>query len=196
MENAGNNVKDINFKRDFKEIMYGYYSDTEILDRWQSLILAYELENNYWANCIFQKRESWAETYLRGKFCAGMQTTQCSVLMNRTIRQFLKSTMSLTDFVSLVDYAINKLRQKNLQDDFSTRHSTPSLPRADILKPYYQHAAAMFTRRIYTRKVSQELKLIHAYTVTQVDEIDDYKNFSSQTETQSTTLYFASLTVI
>ncbi|XP_024019304.1 protein FAR1-RELATED SEQUENCE 5-like [Morus notabilis] len=47
MENVANNVKDINFKRDFKEIMYRYYSKPEFLDRWHSLILAYELENNY-----------------------------------------------------------------------------------------------------------------------------------------------------
>ncbi|XP_024024889.1 protein FAR1-RELATED SEQUENCE 5-like [Morus notabilis] len=178
MENVANNVKDINFKRDFKEIMYGYYSEPEFLDRWHSLILAYELENNYWATCMFEKRESWAETYLPGNFCAGMRTTQCSESMNRTIKQFLDSTKSLTDFVSLVDHTINKLRHKDLQDDFSTRHSIPSLRHADILNPYYQHAASLFTRRIYTKKVSHEIKLIHAYTVRQVDEIDGYINFS------------------
>ncbi|XP_024030338.1 protein FAR1-RELATED SEQUENCE 5-like [Morus notabilis] len=172
MENVANNVKDINFKWDFKEIMYGYYSEPEFLDMWHSLILAYELENNYWATCMFEKRESWAETYLRGNFCAGMRTTQHSESMNRIIRQLVDSTKSLTDFVSLVDHAINKLRHKDLQDDFSTRHSTPSLRHAYILNPYYQHAASLFTRRIYTKKVSHEIKLIHAYTVRQVDEID------------------------
>ncbi|XP_024032044.1 protein FAR1-RELATED SEQUENCE 5-like [Morus notabilis] len=120
MENVANNVKDINFKRDFKEIMYGYYFEPEFLDRWHSLILAYELENNYWATCMFEKKESWVETYLRGNFCVGMRTTQRSESMNRTIRQLLDSTKSLTDFISLVDHAINKLRRKDLQDDFST----------------------------------------------------------------------------
>ncbi|XP_024019238.1 protein FAR1-RELATED SEQUENCE 9-like [Morus notabilis] len=98
--------------------------------------------------------------------------------MNRTIRQFLDSTKSLTDFVSLVDHAINKLHHKDLQDDFSPRHNIPSLRHADILNPYYQHVASLFTRRIYTKKVSHEIKLIHAYTVRQVDEIDGYINFS------------------
>lgn len=177
LENVGKNVRDINFSRDFKQIMYEFYSENEFLERWEALTHAYELENNDWAKKMFLKKDSWAETYLHGNFFGGTHTTQQCESINADIRPLLDRTNSLTEFVACIDFALNKLRQKEMQDDFYNQHTPPSLPEGDILKPYYEQAASIFTQRMY-EKVVKEIKLQNAYSVRSMEDINDCRHYS------------------
>lgn len=177
LENVDKTITDINFSRDFKQIIYEFYSENEFLERWGALTHAYKLENNDWAKRIFLERDSWAETYLRGNFFGGMRNMQQCESMNVNIRRFLDSTNCLTEFVACIDFALDKIRQKEMQDDFYNQNTTPSLPQGDILRPYYEQAANLFTRRMY-KKVVRELKLQNAYSVRSMEDLVDYRRYS------------------
>ena len=63
----------------------------------------HNLEDNNWATWIYEKRKSWADTYLRGNFVGGMTTTQRCDSMNGYMWCFLKSKHLMRDFVSQID---------------------------------------------------------------------------------------------
>ncbi|XP_058211611.1 protein FAR1-RELATED SEQUENCE 5-like [Rhododendron vialii] len=114
---------------------------------WNQLILNYELTENDWLRDLYQRREKWIPAYLRTMFCAGMSTTQRSESMNNFFKDFVHSSMLVSDFVYQYEKALDKRYQSEKEKDVKTRTTKA------ILKTCYKmevQAAEVYTRRIFS----------------------------------------------
>ncbi|XP_065874995.1 protein FAR1-RELATED SEQUENCE 5-like isoform X1 [Euphorbia lathyris] len=71
--NAGGEVKSSDFSRDFGHVMVTPMELEEFEEKWSSLVLKYNLQNNSWIQRMYADRKMWAETYLRGFFLGELE---------------------------------------------------------------------------------------------------------------------------
>ena len=88
--------------------MYNYYSEEEFEEKWLVLLHQYSELDNPWLQHLYEKRHSWAETFLRGIFTAGQRTTQRCESMHSALKKFLLASYPLREFVQELDIALPK----------------------------------------------------------------------------------------
>ncbi|GMN47550.1 hypothetical protein TIFTF001_016726 [Ficus carica] len=64
-KNAGSNVKEGEFQIRFARLMYNYYTEDEFEEIWRALVHEFNLHDNELMRSTYEKRHSWAETFLR-----------------------------------------------------------------------------------------------------------------------------------
>lgn len=147
-KNAGSNVKEGEFQIRFARLMYNFYTEDEFEEKWRALVHEFNLHDNELMRSTYEKRHSWAETFLRG-FFPGMRTTQHCESMNSFLQVFLDCKHLLRNFVCQIDSAIAKIRFRETQDDFNTKHASPQLPHTHVLLPYFHQLSQTVTRNVY-----------------------------------------------
>ncbi|XP_062093560.1 protein FAR1-RELATED SEQUENCE 5-like [Humulus lupulus] len=168
--------KDPRFLQGFQDVMYNYYTIEEFMQKWGELIHNFDLHSSQWCTNTYHSRRSWVETYLRGKFVAGMRTNQRCESMNSSIKKFLHASYSLREFVTSIDVAMTKLRHIEREDDYNSRQSSPPIPGPkNALKTYHEQCAKLYTRNMYY-KVADQIKAEHAYFVNNCE--DNGESFS------------------
>ncbi|CAL8120052.1 unnamed protein product [Prunus armeniaca] len=75
---------------------------------------------------MYAKRDSWAESCLRGKFFSGMCTIHCVESMNKYVKDYLRKGMKLFECIPTIDRAMLRLRNTTANDSFkqSTQHQS------------------------------------------------------------------------
>jgi hypothetical protein len=81
----------------------------EFEESWMSTITRYDLEEHEWLAKLYEEREQWVPTFLKGNFFAGMSSTQHFESMNAFFDGYLNSFTILKVFVEQFD---NALRHK------------------------------------------------------------------------------------
>ncbi|XP_060963254.1 protein FAR1-RELATED SEQUENCE 5-like [Cannabis sativa] len=71
LKNAIFHIHKTGFTKEFKKLIFRYYSNSEWEDNWKKLKDAYNLSNNIWFNEQYAMRHKWADTFLRGHFFGG-----------------------------------------------------------------------------------------------------------------------------
>ena len=97
--------------------------------------------------------ERWVPTYLRSSFCVGMSTTQRSESMNKFFKDYVRSSIAISDFVYRYELALNSRYLKEKEQNVKTKNSVP------ILKTCYKievEVAKVYTRKIFM-KFQEEL---------------------------------------
>ena len=74
-----------------------------------ALVEEFKLIDNPWCQDIYEKKESWAKTFLRGVFFACNQTTQHCESMNSYLKRVLEAHYPLRNFISHIDLVVSKL---------------------------------------------------------------------------------------
>ncbi|XP_062100989.1 protein FAR-RED IMPAIRED RESPONSE 1-like [Humulus lupulus] len=165
--------KDPRFLEGFQDVMYNYYTIEEFIKKWGELIHNFDLHSSQWCTNTYHSRRSWAETYLRGKFVAGMRTNQRCESMNSSIKKFLHASYSLREFITSIDVAMKKLRHVERVDDYNSRHSSLPIPGPkNALKMYHEQCAKLYTRNMYY-KVADQIKAEQVYIVNNCEKIGE-----------------------
>ena len=67
----------VKFLPDFKRCVYEDRSEVLFIQKWQELLIEYNLKENQWMENLFRVRKKWAAVY-RASFTADMNSTQRS----------------------------------------------------------------------------------------------------------------------
>ena len=100
--------------------MFRHYSPEEFQSRWVNMLTELKLEDNDWVRSIYEKRETWVDTYLRKSFFGGMTTRQRCEKMNSFLKSKVMKEMNLCDFLRGMDMALSWLLHKQSEDEFTT----------------------------------------------------------------------------
>ncbi|XP_034680220.1 protein FAR1-RELATED SEQUENCE 7-like [Vitis riparia] len=126
--NAFTNVHIKDFTSIFARCMFMRGSAEEFEKVWHQMVENLGLNENRWVTEIYRKRKRWAEAYLRGKFFAGMRSTQRAIL---------------------------RIRQNEAKADFESNNSSPVLStKLSILE---NHVATVYTKESFL-KFLEEMK--------------------------------------
>ncbi|XP_021775564.1 protein FAR1-RELATED SEQUENCE 1-like [Chenopodium quinoa] len=98
----------------------------EFEERWNKVMVEFELEGNEWLCYMYEIRDKWIPTYFRDVFLGGiMRTTSRSESENNFFCSFINPHVSLVEFYMRYEAAINAQRHTQGQNDNDSKHKYP-----------------------------------------------------------------------
>ncbi|GKA10244.1 FAR1-related sequence 5-like protein, partial [Tanacetum coccineum] len=101
---------------------------SEFEREWDSIINDFELQSNNWLSDMFELRFNWIPAYYRDQPMSGLKcTTSWSESENHFFGQLTSTTLTLVEFVSHFDTAMDIQRYTHRTNQHKTRYTTPEL---------------------------------------------------------------------
>ncbi|KAM0864999.1 hypothetical protein ACQ4PT_043567 [Festuca glaucescens] len=147
------------FLVDFKRVVYLENSVAYFEQKWQELLVTYDLVENSWIQTLYGLREKWAAVYRNDSFSADMTSTQRSEGMNNVFKKQFRKKLCVSELLVEYEKCAASLRGNELDADFKSRKSKP-VPFVRNL-PMLKTAAESYTRRIYN-DFEEEFKQQHS----------------------------------
>eukprot|EP00268_Persea_americana_P058338 TRINITY_DN704_c2_g1_i1.p1 TRINITY_DN704_c2_g1~~TRINITY_DN704_c2_g1_i1.p1 ORF type:complete len:781 (+),score=116.72 TRINITY_DN704_c2_g1_i1:322-2664(+) len=145
-------------KREVMSVMskcvYDSFKVEDFVRDWNDMIKKYSLEKNEWLQSLYEVRELWVPTYLKGTFFAGMQTTYRSEGVDHYFDGYVHQKSTLSEFLEQHDRALQDHYQKEIEADFADVHSNPILR---INHCFEVQGASFYTREIFQKFQSEVL---------------------------------------
>ncbi|PIA43944.1 hypothetical protein AQUCO_01800179v1 [Aquilegia coerulea] len=148
VQNAITNVWTDGFVKGFVEAMFCKGPPDAFEKKWAELLIEYKtVAEQKWVHNIYEKKEMWAEAYLREYFFVGCRSNQRCESINSVVRVCVKSGLSL---IELVDKLLQKIRHIRYRD-FEAEVNTTMTRSAQIpnLTLIGEQAEALYTRAGY-----------------------------------------------
>ncbi|XP_010229807.1 protein FAR1-RELATED SEQUENCE 5-like [Brachypodium distachyon] len=149
------------FLADFKKVVYLENSVAYFEQKWQELLIEYDLVENSWIQTLFGLREKWAAVYRNDSFHADMTSTQRSEGMNNVFKKQFRKKLCLSELLVQYEKCATSLRENELDADFKSRKSKPVTYIRNL--PMLKTAAESYTRRLYS---DFEEQFKHQFSVT------------------------------
>ncbi|XP_020972939.1 protein FAR1-RELATED SEQUENCE 5-like [Arachis ipaensis] len=173
--NACENIKNPNFLRDFKDLIY-YYNDCRDFDRrWVAILDKHNLVRNTWMEKTYKTRAMWSYCFLRDKFFRYIRTTSQCECINSLIRFYVNRTNTLINFMHNLDKALKEYRNNELIADFKSQYSEPVM--ITLLEVYERSASCYFTRNIF-KEIRNEIQRVGALNIKVLSMVLDKVEFS------------------
>ncbi|KAM0893731.1 hypothetical protein ACQ4PT_024923 [Festuca glaucescens] len=163
------------FLVDFKRVVYLENSVAYFEQKWQELLVTYDLVENSWIQTLYGLREKWAAVYRNDSFSADMTSTQRSEGMNNVFKKQFRKKLCVSELLVEYEKCAASLRGNELDADSKSRKSKP-VPFVRNL-PMLKTAAESYTRRIYN-DFEEEFKQQHSVkceSISTVGTIRTYK---------------------
>nr|XP_025616944.1 protein FAR1-RELATED SEQUENCE 5-like [Arachis hypogaea] len=123
--NACENIKNLNFLRDFKGLIYDNNDHRDFDRRWASILDKYNLVGSTWMEKTYETRAMWSHCFLRDKFFGYIRTTSQCEGINSLIRFYVNRKNTLIDFMHNLDRALKEYRNNELIAGFKSQCSEP-----------------------------------------------------------------------
>lgn len=140
--------KNKTFKRRICDIVWTDTIEPSEFEReWESIINDFELQSNNWLRDMFALRYNWIPAYYRDEPMSGlMRTTSWSESENHFFGQLTSTTLTLVEFVSHFETAMDVQRYTHRTNQHKTRYTTPDLFTDYVLE---KQACEIYTRAIF-----------------------------------------------
>ncbi|XP_042508608.1 protein FAR1-RELATED SEQUENCE 5-like [Macadamia integrifolia] len=148
IKHLGNLMKDgTSFLKDFKACMYHYEGELEFEKVWEKLRNDYGIKDGSWFDRLYGLKEKWAKCYMKKTFTIGMQSTQLSESLNGDLKDYLKVSLDVMQFLKHFEMVVNVKRSNELKAEFDARNK---LPRNMFSKsPVMKQAGEVYTPQIF-----------------------------------------------
>lgn len=176
------------FKRRICDIVWtDQILPVEFEREWECMINDFKLEENKWLADMFKMRESWIPAYLRDEPMAGlMRTTSRSESENHFFGKWTSPYLTLVEFLSHYDTAIEYQRYIERKNDHDSRYRKP------VLKTNHQlekEASVFYTHTIFY-DVQDEIYSSYSHcmsvNILQIDDVERYSIRDMQAENRIT----------
>ncbi|KAJ1401057.1 Zinc finger, CCHC-type [Sesbania bispinosa] len=127
LRNATSNVGIPDFMAYFKRCMLSDWDVAEFEQRWNNMLSMFGLEDNTWLREMYEKKNMWATTYIRGQFFAGIRTTSRCKALYCHLGKFIHSRINLTEFMQQFHRFLTYFRFREVEVDFRSVHGEPVL---------------------------------------------------------------------
>ncbi|KAF4352588.1 hypothetical protein G4B88_016767 [Cannabis sativa] len=175
LKNAIFHIHKTGFTKEFKKLIFRYYSNSEWEDNWKKLKDAYNLSNNIWFNEQYATRHKWADTFLRGHFFGGARATGICESMNAFIKKDLEKGLPLWMFLRHCDNGVAALRYNEMAENYKTNMTDPC-PKLTSMPNIEEQAASIFTRKVFNL-VKAEIKRGDKYSCSKSEILPNYDLF-------------------
>ncbi|XP_020987595.1 protein FAR1-RELATED SEQUENCE 9-like [Arachis duranensis] len=173
--NACENIKNPNFLRDFKCLIYDNNDHREFDRRWAAILDKHNLVGSTWMEKTYETRAMWSHCFLRDKFFGYIRTTSQYEGINSLIRFYVNRKNTLIDFMHNLDRALKEYRNNELIADFKSQLSEPVM--ITSLEVYERSASCYFTRNIF-KEIRNEIQRAGALNIKVLSTTLDKVEFS------------------
>ncbi|XP_025703976.1 protein FAR1-RELATED SEQUENCE 5-like [Arachis hypogaea] len=123
--NSCENIKNPNFLRDFKCLIYDNNDQRDFDRRWAAILDKHNLVGSTWMEKTYETRAMWSHCFLQDKFFGYIRTTSQCEGINSLIRFYVNRKNTLIDFMHNLDRALKEYRNNELIADFKSQFSEP-----------------------------------------------------------------------
>ncbi|XP_020972698.1 protein FAR1-RELATED SEQUENCE 5-like [Arachis ipaensis] len=160
--NACENIKNPNFLRDFKGLIYDNNDRRDFDHRWAAILDKHNLVGSTWMEKTYEIRAMWSHCFLRDKFFGYIRmTSQCEGI-NSLIIFYVNRKNILIDFMHNLDRALKEYRNNELIANFKSQCSEPVM--ITSLEVYERSASCYFTRNIF-KEIRNEIQRAGALNI-------------------------------
>ena len=140
--------KNSDFKKRICGIVWNDHISPSIFeDEWASIIAEFDLSGNKWLSDIYEMRARWIPAFLRDEDMSGlMRTTSRSESENNFFGRFTNPHLTLVEFLSHFDSAMDNQRYVQQKNDHATRYNTPEF-RTEL--KFEKDAADLYTLSVF-----------------------------------------------
>ncbi|XP_050387982.1 protein FAR1-RELATED SEQUENCE 5-like [Argentina anserina] len=147
-KNAQKNLRKPEVLAEFRRCMFDEITPSNFEQRWRNMVDKHQLQKRKWVNMMYANRHKWAEAFVSGHFFARMRSTQRCEGMNRYVKTNLRySGVRLIELLHQLDKALERLRNKNLHEDFRSNNSTHVL--SSRIQQLEKHASSIYTDNVF-----------------------------------------------
>ncbi|PWA62956.1 zinc finger, SWIM-type, MULE transposase domain, FHY3/FAR1 family [Artemisia annua] len=136
------------FKQRLCDIVWTDKIDHDVFEsEWESIMNDFSLNDNKWLNDMFEMRTNWIPAYFRHEPMSGlMRTTSRSESENHVLGQITNPYLSLVEFRSHYDTAIDSQRYIYGKNTHNSNYKTPDLKTHLVIE---KEAADCYTHTIF-----------------------------------------------
>lgn len=147
------------------------------------MITEFNLDENKWLADMFDLRESWIPAYLRDEPMAGlMRTTSRSESENHFFGKWTSPHLTLVEFLSHYDTAIEYQRYIERKNDHDSRYRKPVL-KTDL--QLEKEASVFYTHTVFydvQHEITNSYSHCMSVSILQIDDIERYSIRDIQAE--------------
>ncbi|QHO49624.1 Protein FAR1-RELATED SEQUENCE [Arachis hypogaea] len=173
--NACENIKNPNFLRDFKGLIYDNNDHRDFDRRLAAILDKHNLIRSTWMEKTYETGAMWSHCFLRDKFFGYIRTTSQCKGINSLIRFYVNRKNTLIDFMDNLDRALKEYRNNELIVDFKSQCSEPVM--ITSLEVYERSASCYFTRNIF-KEICNEIQSAGALNIKVLSTTLDKVEFS------------------
>ncbi|XP_052118572.1 protein FAR1-RELATED SEQUENCE 5-like [Arachis duranensis] len=173
--NACENIKNPNFLRDFKGLIYDNNDHRDFDRRLAAILDKHNLIRSTWMEKTYETGAMWSHCFLRDKFFGYIRTTSQCKGINSLIRFYVNHKNTLIDFMDNLDRALKEYRNNELIVDFKSQCSEPVM--ITSLEVYERSASCYFTRNIF-KEICNEIQSAGALNIKVLSTTLDKVEFS------------------
>nr|XP_017250780.1 PREDICTED: protein FAR1-RELATED SEQUENCE 5-like [Daucus carota subsp. sativus] len=180
------------FKVDFNKYIYHSLTEDIFQERWNDLVVKYDLKDHSWLQGLYLLEEKWISAYTKSTFSAGQNTTSRSEGMNAFFDSYISSSTGLKEFVEKAQKAIDRQFMQEKEEDNDTKNKTRYMRFKTALE---QDGASVYTKEMF-RQFQIQLVEASEYFVEKDkdllmsgDEVTHYRCFRPLTEVDKRTMY-------
>ncbi|XP_038711836.1 protein FAR-RED IMPAIRED RESPONSE 1-like [Tripterygium wilfordii] len=157
-KNAATNIPQLYAQPEFKnkfftKLLHGCENEEEFQSTWDKMVQCWDVGSNKWLKRLYELRVKWCPAFSFDTLSAGIRSTQRSESTNNVFHHMACKSMTLTEFVKHYEENARKMREAEIEDDYSCARGKPKLyvRNNGILK----HASTIYTHVIF-RKFQDE----------------------------------------
>ncbi|KAK8699295.1 hypothetical protein V6N13_115384 [Hibiscus sabdariffa] len=132
------------FMAKFDECIFKTYTDEQFEKKWWELVEGFNLRNDLWFRSLYEDRQKWVPTYMRGIFLAAMSTMQRSDSVSSFFDRYLQRKTMLKEFLDQYKTLLLEKSEEEAKANFETWHKPPGLKSPSLFEKqmasFYTHA--------------------------------------------------------
>ncbi|KAK3126349.1 hypothetical protein QOZ80_7AG0555250 [Eleusine coracana subsp. coracana] len=139
-----------NIKINLSNVVYESLTKSDFEKGWNEMISRFGLQNNEFFTGLYLNRQKWVPAYMKDTFWAGMCSTQECECDNAFIDVYVKSGITLNQFLEHYNNVLRDMVEKENDADLkSCQEMTPCITHCDIEKQF---------QLVYTNKKFEEFQ--------------------------------------
>ncbi|KAJ4952420.1 hypothetical protein NE237_029252 [Protea cynaroides] len=194
IKHLGNLMKnESDFLREFKACMFHYEEEADFEKAWEKLITEYPTTEDSWLCNIYGLKEKWAKCYMKKTLTIGMKDIQLSESLNEDLKDYLRSSLDVVQFLKHFERVVNNKRESELKTEFDARNKLPRnmFPKCPLMKQAEEIYTPLIFEKLHEEyamvsacyiKYRNESSDLHEFVVAIFDEVGDFKVLSKPSE--------------
>jgi hypothetical protein len=130
-----------------KKCMLGDIEVSRFEETWNEMVNKFGLEDNTWIRDLYEKRNMWATTLIRGNCFAGIRTTSRCEALHSHIEKFVHLRCNLTNFVQQFHRCLTYFQFREVESDFESNYGQFVLQTS--LRSIERFASRHFTNKMF-----------------------------------------------
>ncbi|KAI4332803.1 hypothetical protein L6164_017683 [Bauhinia variegata] len=145
------------FMTEFNKCVLKSWTNEQFEKRWWKMVERFNLGDDNWLRSLYEDRDQWIPTYMRGTFLAGMSTMQRPESLNCLLDKYMQRKTTMKEFLEQYKGILREKCEEEAKLDFETLHKQAALKSPS---PFGKQMVSLYTHSIFKKFQSEVLGVV------------------------------------